>query len=135
MIILPEENLHPHHAMLIETEEKRKKARLEQERKYKEANVKLNKAFYRHQPVYSQFDEIVSPSSDVALKMMDTFINEVHNPSFQVIMEEEIKKKSHCNVPSYSSNTSSSTDYSSSYSDSSNSSCDSNSCSSSSSCD
>ena len=134
MIILPKENLHPHHAMLIEMEEKRKKARLEQERKYKEANDKLSRAFYHHQPVYSQFDEIVSPSSDVALKMMGTFINEVHNPSFQAIMEEEIKK-SHCNVPSYSSNTSSSTDYSSSYSDSSNSSCDSSSCSSSSSCD
>jgi len=135
MIILPEENLHPHHAILIEMEEKRKKARLEQERKYKEANDKLNKAFYRHQPVYSQFDDIVSPSSNVAIDTMGTFINEVHNPSFQEIMEEEVKKKSHCNVPSYSSNTSSSTDYSSSYSHSSSSSCDSSSCSSSSSCD
>lgn len=134
MIILPEENLHPHHAMLIEMEEKRKKARLEQERKYKEANDKLNKAFYRHQPMYSQFDDIVSPSSNVAIDTMNTFINEVHNPSYQVIMEEEIKK-SHCNVPSYSSSTSSSTDYSSSYSDTSSSSCDSSSCSSSSSCD
>lgn len=134
MIILPEENLHPHHAILIEMEEKRKKARLEQERKYKEANDKLNRAFYRHQPVYSQFDEIVSPSSSVAIDTMNTFINEVHNPFFQAIMEEEVKK-SHCNVPSYSSSTSSSTDYSSSYSDSSNSSCDSSSCSSSSSCD
>ena len=121
--------------MIILSEEKRKKARLEQERKYKEANDKLNKAFCRHQPVYSQFDEIVSPSPDVALKMMNTFINEVHNPSFQAIMEEEIKKKSHCNVPSYSSSTSSNTDYSSSYSDSSNSSCDSSGCFSSSSCD
>ena len=135
MIILPEENLHPQHALLIEMEEKRKKARQEQERKYKEANDKLNQAFYRHQPMYSQFDGIVSPSLDVAIETMNTFINEVHKPSFQAIMEEEIKKKSHCDVPSYSSNTSSSTDYSSSYSDSSSSSCDSGSCSSSSSCD
>ena len=132
MIILPEENLHPHHAMLIEMEEKRKKARQEQERKYKEANDKLNQAFYRHQPMYSQFDDIVPPSSNVVIDTMNTFINEVHNPSYQDIVKEEIKKKSHCNVPSYSS---SSTDYSSSYSDSSNSSCDSSSCSSSSSCD
>lgn len=81
-----------------------------------------------------QFDDIVSPPSNVATDTMNTFINEVHNPFFQTIIEEDYKK-SHCNVPSYSTSTSNSTDYSSSYSDSSSSSCDSSSSSSSSSYD
>lgn len=134
MIIFPKENLHPYHSSLIEMEEKRKKTRQEQERKYKEANDKLNQAFYRHQIMYSQFDDTVSPPSNVAIDAMNTFINEVHNPFFQTIIEEDYKK-SHCNVPSYSTSTSNSTDYSSSYSDSSSSSCDSSSSSSSSSYD
>lgn len=134
MIIFPKENLHPYHSSLIEMEEKRKKARQEQERKYKEANDKLNQAFYRHQPTYCQHTHITSPTSAVALETMNTFINEVHNPFFQTIIEEEYKK-SHCNVPSYSTSTSNNTDYSSSYSDSSSSSCDSSSSSSSSSYD
>lgn len=135
MTTLPEGILHPQYATLIEAEEKRKKAREEQERKYREANEKLNQAFYRHQPMYSQFYNIATPSSNVAIEVMDTFINEVHQPSFNSILEEEYIKKSLCDVPSYSPSSSSSTNHSSSYSDSSSSSCDSSSSSSSSSYD